>query len=85
MIKFRHRFFLSVLFTFNLVATGLLYHLYEALVDGRLIVKDSQFLIDMSYTFFIVTIWILYMVIIYYAKNDHTTCPEDHCKFKNQK
>ena len=84
MIKFKHRFFLSLLFTINLVATGLLYHLYDALVDGRLILDESKTLIDLSYSFFIFMLWILFLVIIYYAKNDHTTCKENHCLKKNK-
>ena len=79
MIKYKHRFFLSLLFTVNLVATGLLYHFYNALVEGRLILESSRNLIDISYSFFIFMLWFLMLVIIYYAKNDHTTCLEDHC------
>jgi len=78
MIKFRHRFFLSVLFTINLVVTGLLYHLYAGIGAGRL-ADFPKFIIDLSYTFFILMLWFMFLVIIYYAKNDHTTCPEDHC------
>ena len=70
MIKIEHRLFLTFLLILNIFATSTFWFIYDHLIAVELS-KNARVLIDTSFGMFILMLWVLFITIIYYAKNGH--------------
>lgn len=73
MIKFTHRLFLMALLLLNLACTSTLYYIYDHIIRNEQgLTESSKVFLDSSFGMFIFMLWILFIVIVYYAKNGNT-------------